>query len=103
MKYTHEEGKFAREAYEGRISVVQSKIRDLEHQEDLIANHILELDNELNHLILEHNKIVQNTEPDVKPEELEKSFVQLVELWQKQPDAYKDRFFDEVLINELFL
>ncbi len=102
MKYTYEEGQFAREAYEGRLNVIQSRIRDLERQEEFIGNQLADLDEECERLIAEHNKIVENTEPQIKTEDLEKSFSELVEIWQKQPEANKDKFFDKVFFGEFF-
>jgi hypothetical protein len=95
MKYTFEEGQFAKEAYEGRIKVLTDRV-----DADMAEIFRLEADKSL---------IEKNTEPEVKKEEIEKnseqlaSFTQLIELWQRQPEANKDKFFDEVFFDKLFL
>ncbi len=102
MKYTYEEGQFAKQAYEGRLAVIGQRIQSREEAITQFEKELEELNEEHDRLISEHNKIVENTESQVKTENLEKSFSELIEIWQKQPEANKDKFFDKVFFGEFF-
>ncbi|MEB3150558.1 MAG: hypothetical protein VKL60_16290 [Sphaerospermopsis sp.] len=87
MKFTPKEAKFAISAYEKEVNKINFEISQLEREKQELLDERKEL----------YEKI-----DEVVDAAAEKSFSELVALWQSQPEVNKDRFFDEVIYHELF-
>ncbi|MEB3151176.1 MAG: hypothetical protein VKL60_19425 [Sphaerospermopsis sp.] len=91
MKFTPEEAKLTISAYEKEVNKINFEISQLEREKQELLDERSELYEKIDEVTI-HTEVV----------DAEKSFSELVALWQSQPEVNKDRFFDEIIYDELF-